>query len=66
MTKDEAEREVERLKLITSDPTFCPLIKDYCNHQCVCYLHPRLRIIKTDEYGVYPGRCDNCMFHGDN
>ncbi len=45
---------------------FCPLIKDKCNPECVCFEISRFAVRriygKDDEYTITIPRCDNAMF----
>lgn len=45
---------------------FCPLIKDQCNEDCVCYVPSRYFELNlsnsTYQYQVYEPHCGNAMF----
>ena len=43
---------------------FCPLIRDFCRTDCICYIEPRMTSQPTGSWVVYPGACDNAMFFG--
>ncbi len=68
-TKQEAETYANGLNInALSELKFCPLIKDRCKPECVCFSHSKERetkysdkTVKWTVYNEYPG-CDNAMF----
>ena len=61
--KAKAEEALEYFKTHTLQH-FCPLIKDICRVDCICYIEPRMTSQPTGSWVVYPGACDNAMFFG--
>ena len=72
MTKDEADKEVARLKELPTE-AYCPLIPAMCRKDCVCYIEASTE----NELGVFEasiqgrkiigsraqaGYCSNAMF----
>jgi len=64
-TRGEAEKKLENLERLNPE-WFCPLIKDMCLTDCVCYRKAIPYIYKNEcsskPYRVYGGYCDNAMF----
>jgi len=44
------------------DKTFCPLIKQFCEHRCVCYVGAGVRELSTGSFYIQEGGCQNAMF----
>lgn len=47
--------------------TFCPLIKDLCKIECICYEPPIIEMTKNNgvvRYTIENGFCSNAMFVG--
>ena len=57
----------DRANITAPKKVFCPLIKDQCDPDCVCFCRAKYKrgasTIK-DEWIVDGGSCNNHMFHG--
>ena len=63
-TQEEADDILDKYK-VTEVLPFCPLIKDQCNRQCVCYIPAYMRPVPKDNpttFYIYQGDCSNAMF----
>lgn len=66
MKKEEAEKKLKEYQVEErSDTNYCPLIKEQCRHDCVCFEKANIR--ETSKYGddcYYPYKhsCNNAMF----
>ena len=40
---------------------FCPLIKDGCRKDCICYREAYVRRTTADKYAVQANRCSNAI-----
>lgn len=62
MTKDEAEKEAKK-KNSEAIGEFCPLIKDICRKDCICWASslPR-KYSNSDNYITSTPHCGNMMF----
>ena len=65
-TKDEAEAVMAGLN-DTEPREFCPLIKDICHKDCVCFAPPVVvtragQFMGNKSYFVYGNCCSNGMF----
>ena len=66
MTKEEAEKEAQR-KNAEPVTKLCPLVKNYCDKDCVCYREAG--VFKNrwyeNEYEVSEPGCSNAMFFNE-
>ena len=63
-TREDAEKEVARIKSETLPDFFCPLTITTCNIKCICIGEPRYGIQHPSPpvYYVYGWHCSNAMF----
>ena len=57
----------DRANIVAPKKVFCPLTKDQCQPDCVCFLKAKYRRTLGDvsaEWIIEGGYCDNHMFHG--
>lgn len=64
MTRDEAQKEVDRLKALPV-LDFCPLLKDVCRKDCTCYVEAYKRQHSDASYFTQIGYCGNAMFSNE-
>lgn len=64
LTEEEAEKHLVDFRMLT---IFCPLIKDRCRIDCICYEKSFVYDMKVNgikRYAVQEGYCSNVMFIG--
>lgn len=62
--KEEALKELE-LQQNKMPRWFCPLTKESCRTDCICFSRAFMRDFNTT-FSVYPSTCANYMFFGNN
>jgi len=67
-TKDKAYFAVSEEEQMYGQEHYCPLLKNNCNPDCICFLHSR---VTNSNKGTHPWKvsknfgCTNKMFFGD-
>lgn len=69
MTKEEAQKKCDEINLLAEQKRqFCPMIKEKCNTECVCFnrVAPRNTHPENDQtyYVIDNAGCLNAMFYG--